>query len=82
MELVQIKIRATVITSRYGALGPGDILRTDAAYAKHLIEECAAAEYVDQPVAAASVGSVGTAAESGAESAAPAPSARRKKAVK
>jgi hypothetical protein len=48
-ELVRVKITATVITSRYGALGPGDFLRTDAAYAKHLVEECSAAKYVTTP---------------------------------
>lgn len=65
-------INAVVITSRYGALSPGDILRTDAAYAKHLVEECAAAKY-DGPV----VSGV-PAAEPGAESPAPVPAAGRK----
>lgn len=45
-ELVQIKIRGIVTTSRYGTLVSGDILRTDAAFAKHLVEECKAGEYV------------------------------------
>lgn len=45
-ELVQVKIKGTVVTSRYGALSTGDLLRTDAAFAKHLVEECGAAEYV------------------------------------
>ena len=49
MELVEVKIKTMVITSRYGTLDMGDILRTDAAYAKHLIEECHAAEYVTAP---------------------------------
>jgi hypothetical protein len=46
-ELVELKITATVITSRYGSLGPGDLLRTDAAFARHLVEECSAARYVN-----------------------------------
>ena len=46
MELVTGKIKGTVITSRYGALTTGDLLRTDAAFARHLVEDCAAAEYV------------------------------------
>jgi hypothetical protein len=50
MELVAVKIKGTTITARYGTLGTGDILRTDAAFAKHLVEDCKAAEYV-QPTA-------------------------------
>jgi hypothetical protein len=49
MELVTVKIKGSVITSRYGALSTGDLLRTDAAFAKHLVEDCAAADYVNQP---------------------------------
>jgi hypothetical protein len=55
MEQVQVKIRGTVSTQRYGTLMSGDILRTDAAYAKFLVEECMAgeiikpAEQVEQP---------------------------------
>lgn len=47
MDLVQVKIIGQAITSRYGTLNTGDILRTDAAFAKHLVEDCAAAEYID-----------------------------------
>jgi hypothetical protein len=47
-QLVQIKITSLVSTSRYGSLSPGDKLWTDAAYAKHLVEECGAGKYVDQ----------------------------------
>lgn len=46
MELVQVRIKGIVVTQRYGALSHGDILRTDAAYAQHLVEECHAAEYI------------------------------------
>lgn len=45
-ELVQVKIKGIVTTSKYGTLTSGDILRTDAAFAKHLVDECGAAEYV------------------------------------
>lgn len=45
MELVTLKIRGTVVTARYGTLVSGDILRTDAAFARHLVEDCGAAEY-------------------------------------
>ena len=49
---VQIKITATVITSRYGTLMAGDMLRTDADFAKHLVGECKAGEYVTEPAEA------------------------------
>lgn len=48
MELVQIKIKRLTVTQRYGALTAGDLLRTDAAFARHLVEDCAAAEYTTQ----------------------------------
>lgn len=47
MELVRVKITATVITARYGALSPGDMLNTDLAFAKHLVNDCKAARFVD-----------------------------------
>jgi hypothetical protein len=47
MDLVTLKIRGTVTTSRYGVLMSGDVLRTDADYARHLVEDCKAAEYAD-----------------------------------
>lgn len=46
MDTVQVKITGQAITSRYGTLNTGDILRTDAAFAKHLVEDCGAAEYL------------------------------------
>lgn len=49
MELIQVKIKGTVVTQRYGTLTSGDLLRTDAEFAKHLVEDCGAAEYM-QPV--------------------------------
>lgn len=47
MELVRLKITATVITARYGALSPGDMLNTDLAFAKHLVDDCKAARFVE-----------------------------------
>ena len=46
MELVTVRIKGLVATNRYGTLSIGDLLRTDAAFARHLVEDCAAAEYV------------------------------------
>jgi len=46
MEIVEIRITAwQVSTARYGVLTNGDVLRTDAAFARLLVEVCAAAEY-------------------------------------
>lgn len=50
-ELVSVKIKGIVSTVRYGTLESGDIIRTDAAFAKHLVEECCAAEYCDAAAA-------------------------------
>lgn len=47
-ELVQVRIKGTVVTQRYGTLSSGDVLRTDAEFAKHLVEDCSAAEYLDK----------------------------------
>lgn len=52
-ELVQIRITGLISTARYGNLSTGDLLRTDAAFAQHLVEDCAAAEYVNQTAAPA-----------------------------
>lgn len=45
MELVTIEITGQAITSRYGTLNTGDVLRTDAEYAKHLVEDASCAKY-------------------------------------
>lgn len=45
-EIVQVRIKGIVSTVKYGTLEGGDILRTDAAFAKHLVEDCSAAEYI------------------------------------
>lgn len=44
--MVKVKIKATVITAQYGTLSSGDILTTSEAFAKHLVDDCAAAEYL------------------------------------
>lgn len=49
MEQVQVKITGMAITQRYGTLSTGTLLRTDAAFAKHLVEDCHAAEYLTAP---------------------------------
>jgi len=46
MDLVQVKIKTTVVTSQYGTLVSGDILRTSDAFARHLVEDCKAAEFI------------------------------------
>ena len=67
MELVQVKIRGTVISSRYGDLSDGDILRTDPDYAKHLVDDCHAADYLT-PAAPAAAGTAKPAAKKRATS--------------
>jgi len=44
--MVKVKIKATVITAQYGTLTSGDILTTNAEFAKHLVDDCGAAEYL------------------------------------
>lgn len=44
--MVKVKISGTVITAQYGTLSAGDILNTNEEFAKHLVEECAAAKYL------------------------------------
>lgn len=53
MELVEVEIIAQVITSRYGTLSTGDILKTDQAFADHLVNDCKGAKWPDQKVVAA-----------------------------
>ena len=45
MALVTVNIIGQAITARYGTLNTGDVLRTDAEFARHLVEDCSAAEY-------------------------------------
>jgi len=53
MEIVEVKIKGIVMTAKYGTLSNGDILRTDPAFARHLVEDCQAAEYTGAAVAPA-----------------------------
>lgn len=46
MELIEVEILTQAVTAQYGTLKTGDILRTDAAFAKHLVEDAFAAKYV------------------------------------
>ena len=52
--MITVKITGTVITQRYGALSAGDIVRTDEAFARHLVEDCHAGKYLE-PAAAVAV---------------------------
>jgi hypothetical protein len=45
MEEVQVDIVVQTITAQYGTLEIGTTLRTNEAFARHLIEDCGAARY-------------------------------------
>lgn len=47
MELVEVEILTTTVTGQYGTLAQGDILRTNAAFARHLVKDAYAAKYVN-----------------------------------
>ena len=47
MDQVQVRIITTAITHQYGTLETGTVLRTTPEFAKHLVEEAHAAEYID-----------------------------------
>lgn len=49
MELIEVEITSQAITAQYGTLMAGDVLRTDAAFAKHLVDDCGAAKYRTAP---------------------------------
>lgn len=53
MELIEVEILGQVITAQYGTLSTGDILRTDAAFAAHLVDDCSAAKYTQAKAAPA-----------------------------
>lgn len=44
-EQVEVEILTQAITAQYGVLSAGDVLRTDAAFAAHLVDDCGAAKY-------------------------------------
>lgn len=47
--MVRIKIRTTCITAQFGALSTGDILTCSEEFARHLVEDCKAADYITEP---------------------------------
>lgn len=47
MDQVEIEITSLAITARYGALAEGSIVRTDAAFAHHLVKEAFCAKYTN-----------------------------------
>lgn len=47
--MVEVKISGIVSTQCYGTLETGDILRTDKEYARFLVEDCKAGQYVTSP---------------------------------
>lgn len=50
MEIRSVEILGMCITQKYGALTTGDqLIDIDADFAKHLVEECKAAKYIDEP---------------------------------
>lgn len=55
MELVEVEITGQAITARYGTLSTGDILKTDQAYAEHLINDCHVAKWRESKAAAPEV---------------------------
>lgn len=67
MELVEVEILGSVVTQQYGTLKTGDILRTDAAFAKHLVEDAFAAKYVTKAVAPVAVKAAEIAADKAAK---------------
>lgn len=46
-EQVRVRITRMAMTAQYGTLNAGTILRTSAEFAKHLVDDCEAAEYVE-----------------------------------
>ena len=46
---VKVKIIQTVVTAQFGTLVSGDVLVTDSAFAKHLVDDCKAAEFITAP---------------------------------
>ncbi|MEH6436693.1 hypothetical protein [Massilia sp. DD77] len=64
MSQVQVRILCQVITAQLGTLNTGDIVRTDEAFAKHLVDDCGAAEYL-QPMQPESADAEQSSARSG-----------------
>lgn len=45
--MVVVRFKRTVFSARYGSCGPGDLLRCDEAFARHVVSDLTAAEYVE-----------------------------------
>ena len=54
--MVEVEILGCVMTAQYGTLKTGDILRTNEAFAAHLVNDCSAAKYVQSVEVAESNG--------------------------
>lgn len=50
--MVEVEILVLTITHQYGALAAGDILRTSAEFAAHLVDDCKAAKYTASSIPA------------------------------
>ena len=51
MEQVEVEVTGLLMTQRYGTLTTGTILRTDLAYAKHLVDDCNGAKFTAKKAA-------------------------------
>ena len=47
MDQVEVRIKGNPITAQYGSLNDGDILKCSPEFAKHLVEQANAAEYIE-----------------------------------
>lgn len=65
MEQIEVEILGLTITHQYGVLNTGDILRTNAEFARHLVEDACAAKYTQaqpaKPELSAPAGKAGAA---------------------
>lgn len=68
MSLVEVEITGQAITAQYGTLNTGDVLRTNAEFARHLVEDCGAAKYREAPAPAKDVPPAKPAKKKAAES--------------
>jgi len=48
-EQVRVRITRMAMTAQYGTLNAGTVLHTSPEFAKHLVEDCDAAEYIQTP---------------------------------
>jgi hypothetical protein len=47
--MVVVRFKRVVFSHRYGSCAPGELLRCDEAFARHVVHDLAAAEYVEAP---------------------------------